>query len=221
MSIFVDDKLGSVSHRWDESADGQYVLLLAHGAGAGMEHRFMEDLATAVSQLNGHVLRFNFPYMEQGRKAPGSPKSAQHTILAAFNFIQNKHLNLPVYLSGNSYGGRMSSHLLADNPMLSVHGLVYYGFPLHAPGRDSMDRAAHLAAIEKPQLFIQGTRDKLAKYEMISQVVASQQHAEMVTIDEGDHSFKVPKRTGLGYHDVIQLLASKTNEWVLKNSAKA
>ncbi len=217
MTIFVDDKLGSVSALWNESAKAQYTLILAHGAGAGMTHRFMEDLATAISALNGNVLRFNFPYMEQGRKAPSSPKSAQHAILAAVHYLVNQQLELPIFLSGKSYGGRMSSHLVADRRAEQVKGLVYFGFPLHAPGRDSKDRAAHLSAISIPQLFIQGTKDKLANYEMIGEVVKEQQNAQMETVEEGDHSFKVPKRTGHSYESIIQLLAAKTDEWIRGN----
>ena len=153
MTIFVDDKLGSVSALWNESDSPQYLLLLAHGAGAGMTHRFMEDVAVAISQLDGHVLRFNFPYTEQGKKAPGSPKSAQHAIVAALNYIKNQNNKLPVFLSGKSYGGRMSSHVVAEKRAKDVKGLVYFGFPLHAPGRDGKERAAHLTNISIPQYF--------------------------------------------------------------------
>ena len=216
MTIFVDDKLGSVSALWDQSADPKYSLLFAHGAGAGMTHKFMEDLAHAISKRHGHVLRFNFTYMEQGRKAPSSPKSAQHTIVAALNHLRMQNLGLPIFLSGKSYGGRMSSHVVAEHRAESASGLIYFGFPLHAPGRDGKDRAAHLSSIALPQLFIQGTNDKLANYEMMQEVVSDQQNGTMETIEEADHGFKVPKRTGHSYESIIDLIASKTDEWACR-----
>ncbi|MEM9329173.1 MAG: alpha/beta family hydrolase [Bacteroidota bacterium] len=215
MTIFVDDKQGSVSALWNESTDPKYTLVLAHGAGAGMGHNFMERLATAISSLNGHVLRFNFPYMEQGKRAPGSPKVAQHAVLAAKHHAEKKYPTLPLLLSGKSYGGRMSSHLVADGLAQGVSGLVYFGFPLHAPGRDSKTRADHLKLISVPQLFIQGTKDKLANFQLIEEVVKEQSAGEIEVIEEGDHSFKVPKRTGLNPEQVIQRLADRTNTWAL------
>ena len=190
---------------------------MAHGAGAGMEHSFMTYLAEEIALLNGTVIRFNFPYKEKGRSSPGSPKPNIAAIGDIFQFVSDSLDGNPVFLSGKSYGGRMSSHLIAENPQLDTAGLIYFGFPLHAPGRDSKDRAAHLYDINTPQLFIQGTKDTLANYTLIQEVVSECKKADLSTIEHADHGFKVPKRiTGFTQNDIIHQMAKITNDWALK-----
>ncbi len=207
---------GTITVEINEASQPEYILVLAHGAGAGMNHPFMINIAESISSYVGSVIRFNFPYMEQGRKSPGSPKPNIEAIQKVYEFTGDRFAGLPIFLSGKSYGGRLSSHLIADQPSLSVAGLIYFGFPLHAPGRDSIDRAAHLYHIEIPQLFIQGTRDKLANYEMIQGVIKECRKADLLTIEQGDHSFKVPKKlTGKTPEDIIELISTEANSWIL------
>ena len=216
MKVFVNDSAGSVSAITNESSNPKYALVLAHGAGAGMEHPFMSALAEGIAQTNGHVIRFNFPYMEKGRKAPGSPKEAIATIDAVVKAVVKLYPDLPIFLSGKSYGGRMSSHFLTEQPSDFVKGIIYFGFPMHALGKDGKERANHLAEIAIPQLFIQGTKDKLANFDLISQVISEQQNAALQAIADGDHSFKVPKKSGKSSEDILKDIVGATNEWVLK-----
>ncbi len=216
MQISISEKIGQVSCEVDEPQDPKYNLILAHGAGAPMVHPFMATLAGEISSLSGNVIRFNFPYIEKGRKAPGSPGPSIETIARVADFTMENYPDLPVFLSGKSYGGRMSSHLVAEQLSIPVRGLIYFGFPLHAPGRDSKDRAEHLYSINLPQLFFQGTRDSLANYEMIREVIAACKEGTLVTIEDGDHSFKVRKKvTGLSHDEVIKRIAFDTNSWIL------
>lgn len=112
----------------------------------------------------------------------------------------------------------MASHLLSEQQTSVVKGIIYYGFPLHAPGRDSMDRASHLDKVKVPQLFIQGTKDKLANFEMITEVVNRHALASLVEIKDGDHSFNVPKSSGFTKESMIENLAKISSEWIAKIS---
>lgn len=186
------------------------ILILAHGAGAGMEHSFMTKLSDELVLSGITVLRFNFPYIDAGRKSPGSPKPN----VAAWNVVLDYAINqfdVPIFLSGKSYGGRMASHLLAENETSPVNGIIYFGFPLHAPGRDSKDRADHLAHVDTPQLFLQGTKDTLANPQLINEVCEGLKQAEIIMIEGGDHSFKVK---GTKHDEVIRALATHTSKWV-------
>lgn len=214
MKLFLNDKLGEISYEISNANDSELVLIIAHGAGAGMHHPFMHQLAEAIAKLGITTIRFNFPYMEKGRKAPGSPKDAIYAWKAMIEETTSKFPNAKILMSGKSYGGRMGSHLLADEGDLPVTGIIYYGFPLHAPGRDSKDRAAHLAGVNQPQLFIQGTKDKLANFEMINEVVNVLSKAEIHEIEDGDHSFNVPKRTGISKEEMINSLAKISVDWM-------
>ena len=217
--VFVNDQSGSVSALVNESSSPKYVLVLAHGAGAGMEHSFMASLAEAVSAKSGHVVRFNFPYMEKGRKAPGSPKEAVATVARVVEEVGKLYPQLPIVLSGKSYGGRMASHWLAEGKSDSIKGIIYFGFPLHAPGKDGKERANHLTQVTLPQLFIQGTNDKLANFELISQVVAEQSNATLHEIANADHSFKVPKKSGKSADEVLLEIAEVADQWVLDQNS--
>jgi predicted alpha/beta-hydrolase family hydrolase len=210
----IDDKVGEISYLISAPSATTRTLILAHGAGAGMEHSFMNHVANALAEKNIRVIRFNFPYKERGRKMPGSPKEA---ILAYKVFIQNmleRFPSEPMILSGKSYGGRMASHVVAENPQLPLSGIVYFGFPLHAPGKPSMNRADHLTEIDIPQLFLQGTNDALANIDLIEKVVKNQNKGELIRFEGADHSFKTPKTSPLSTSDVFTKLIAKTVEWM-------
>ena len=219
--ITISESIGEVSFLTNTPGKPSYVLLMAHGAGAGMHHVFMNELAATVAALAGCVIRYQFPYMEQKKKLPGSPKPNIETVGRVLQFARDRYPDLPIVLSGKSYGGRMSSHWVGENADGKAAALVYFGFPLHAPGKASKDRAGHLYDIGIPQLFIQGTRDALAQFDLIREVISGCKNGTLITIEEGDHSFKVPKKTtGLSSADVIRQIAHQTNDWILKKVIK-
>lgn len=213
MELYLNDKLEKITYEIDDTPIADSVLILAHGAGAGMHHPFLQKLAHLVCDKGTSVVRFNFPYMEKGRKAPGSPNDAIFTWRQMIGEVKNIFRGKRVFVSGKSYGGRMVSHLLSEMNDLGVEGILYYGFPLHAPGRDSKDRAAHLGQIKIPQLFIQGTNDKLANFEMMTEVVDELNNAKMIAIEQGDHSFNTPKSVA-SKEETMERLATISTDWI-------
>lgn len=191
------------------------LLVFAHGAGAPMTHHFMEDMATALAAEHIASLRYNFPYMEKGSKRPDAPAVLQAAVRKAIDAGVEQAAGKPVIAGGKSMGGRMTSNALAQKPDPRVKGIVFFGFPLHQPGKPGTERAAHLADVEQPMLFLQGTRDSLAKLELIEEVVAGLgPRATLHIIDTADHSFGVLKRTGKSQEDVYRELASTTARWL-------
>lgn len=216
MELFLNDKLGKITAEATVASKPLAVLIIAHGAGASMHHPFITTLADKIADLGVSTVRFNFPYMEQGRKSPGSPKANIETWGLVVEHIKSQYPGIPLFVSGKSYGGRMASHLLAEGND-DVKGVIYYGFPLHAPGRDSKDRADHLRRIEQPQLFLQGSNDKLANLDLIKEVHSELSKSRLEVIEEADHSFNVPKRTGMTKDEVMNFLANTSVEWIRKH----
>src|SRR5262245_30618070 len=147
-----------------DTAIACYVM--AHGAGAGMMHRFMESVAVGYATRRIATLRYQFPYMERGSKRPDAPKLAQATVRAAVTAAARSLPGLPLFAGGKSFGGRMTSQAQAAMPLPRVRGLVFFGFPLHPAGKVSDERAQHLAGVAIPMLFLQGSRDELASLEL-------------------------------------------------------
>ena len=214
INIPVSKDIGSVSGLLILPEDATALLVLSHGAGAGMEHPFMEQLAQALGTLNIGTLRFNFAYMENKKGAPDRPPKAQAVIKAALEKAVELSNGLPLLVGGKSFGGRMTSQLAATEELASVKGIVYYGFPLHAPGKIGIERAAHLSDVRIPQLFLQGTRDTFAITDLITEVCAALPLAKLVMIEGGDHSFKMLKRSGVTQEEAIQKLAEETAAFV-------
>ena len=195
--------------------DATALYALAHGAGAGMRHAFMEDIARAFAERGVATLRYQFPYTEEGRKAPDPAGRLMKTVRAAAERAVSLAPGLPLFAGGKSMGGRMTSQAQAQEPLLGVRGLIFLGFPLHAPGREGTERAAHLADVDVPMLFLQGTRDKLAGIDSMRTVAERLgDRATLMVVEEGDHSFNVPKRTGRSREDVIADLAERAAAWV-------
>jgi predicted alpha/beta-hydrolase family hydrolase len=194
----------------NHSSDQKAVIALAHGAGAGMEHPFMKKLAHSLVEQSFTVLRFNFPYMSNGKKFPGNPKTNINTWGNVVNWA-NEQFDTPLFLSGKSYGGRMASHLLAENERLKVAGAIYFGFPLHAPGKPSTDRANHLQKVNYFQLFLQGTNDSLASFDLISTVCEQLPHVEVQAFEGADHSFKTK---GINQDLQIRQLSLAVSRWI-------
>lgn len=212
IKIPVNEYPQGLSARWYYPENAYAQVLMTHGAGAPMQHPFMSTSARLMYERGLAVLQYNFLYMELGSKRPDQQKKTVSTIVQAIEF-QKGISELPLFVGGKSYGGRMSSWALAENPSLPVSGLIYWGFPLHAPGRPSSDRANHLIDIVAPMLFIQGTRDSLADLNLLSPVVSNTKAGELYIINEGDHSFKVPKRSGRTNEEVLVDLADKVKDW--------
>jgi len=186
------------------------IFTLAHGAGAGMDHTFMESLANGLSEVGIATLRFNFPFTENKKGRPDTPAVAHLTIEAAIAKARELNPALPLFASGKSFGGRMSSQYLAGHPDSSVTGIVFYGFPLHPSGKPSTERADHLKTLKIPMLFLQGTRDTLAELALITTVCKSLKKATLVKLEGADHSFKA------GKIDTMSLLVAETKKWVDK-----
>jgi hypothetical protein len=208
--IDVSPAIGKVSAKYTAPDKPKCIFTLAHGAGAGMDHSFMETLADSLAKAGIATLRFNFPFAEQKKFRPDSPPVAHATIEAAIAKAVELNPKLPLFASGKSFGGRMSSQFLAAHPESSVKGIVFYGFPLHPSGKPSIDRADHLKEIKIPMLFLQGSKDTLAEWDLITKVCKSLKKATLVKLEGADHSFKAGKT------DTMSLLVDETKKWVEK-----
>lgn len=192
-------------------------LVLAHGAGAGMTHPFMAAVADGLAACGVATLRYQFPYMEAGGQRPDRPPLAQATVRAAVEAASKEMSGLPLVAGGKSFGGRMTSQAQAVDPLPGVRGLVFFGFPLHPAKKPSDARAAHLADVRVPMLFLQGTRDALAEIDMIRVTTARLGRlAALEAIEEGDHSFHVPKRTGRSDAEVMAAMLDAVRGWIAR-----
>ena len=173
------------------------MLVLAHGAGAGMRHAFLSDVAYGLAQRGVDTLRYEFPYMSRGSRRPDSPPLCHATVRAAVAAARHIAPAVPIIAGGKSFGGRMTSQAQASDALPGVRGLVFLGFPLHPPQEPSAARAAHLARIEIPMLFLQGTRDEFATQAHLMPVIeALGARARLELFRDADHSFHVPVRSG-------------------------
>jgi len=194
--------------------DAKYVYVFAHGAGAGMHHPFMRRAAEALEARGISAHRFDFPYMQAKKSRPDPPAVAEDAVRKAVAEAARQAPGLPIFAGGKSFGGRMTSQAQAGQPMPGVRGLVFFGFPLHPPGRPGTSRAEHLTSVDVPMLFLQGTRDEFAQLDLLREVVRKLgDRATLHLIEEGDHSFKVPKRTGKTEADVMNELADTFQQW--------
>jgi len=192
----------------------RFLFVLAHGAGAGMRHAFFETLVPRLADHGVATLRYQFPYMEAGRRRPDSPAVAQATVRAAVGAAAAAAPDLPLLAGGKSFGGRMTSTAQSTAPLPGGRGLVFLGFPLHPAGRPGAGRADHLDRVALPMLFLQGTRDALADLAHLQPVVARLGARATLQIVEGaDHSFGVLKRSGRTADDVLQELATGVAAW--------
>jgi uncharacterized protein len=187
----------SVSGLFDRPAEARAMFVLAHGAGAGMEHPSMQAVAAGLAQRGVATLRYQFPYMERKSRRPDPPALCHATVRAAIVEVARLAPDLPLFAGGRSFGGRMTSQAQAQAPLERVRGLAFLAFPLHPAERPGTDRATHLQQVEIPMLFIQGTRDELADLSLLRPVVAHLgARATLHLLEDADHSFHVPARTG-------------------------
>ncbi len=193
-TITVSESIGPVSIIEVVPKKCKAAIVLAHGAGAGMDHPFMEKLAMELAEAGIATIRYNFPYMEKGKPRPDVPAVAEKTVAVVCEWAYQKFKPTPIFVSGKSFGGRMSSQRIAKECPPFIRGIIFYGFPLHGIGKESTERADHLKEIKIPMLFLQGTKDKLARLDLIKKVCKKLSSATLVELEGADHSFKVSKK---------------------------
>jgi uncharacterized protein len=208
LTINVSPEKGKVSAEYIMPENCICIMTLAHGAGAGMNHSFMVSLANALAENGIATLRFNFPFMENKKGPADKPAVAHQTIATAIAKAKELFPSLPLFVSGKSFGGRMSSQYLSEHNDKDVKGIIFYGFPLHPAGKPSTDRAEHLKNVKQPMLFLQGTKDELAKWELVESVCNSLKRATLIKIEGADHSFKAGKK------DIMPVLVKETHNWI-------
>ncbi len=207
ISIKVSASIGTVSGKVIEAKKPKAVLVLAHGAGAGMDHPFMKSLAEALAEQGITTLRYNFAYMENKKGRPDTPSVAVKTVEAAVAKAADLFPKLSILAGGKSFGGRMSSTYVSAQQPENVRGLVFFGFPLHRPGDPSIERAEHLYSIQQPMLFLQGTKDTLADLTSLKKVIKKLKQPTLITFEKADHSFKA------GKENLIPKLAEAVAKW--------
>jgi hypothetical protein len=189
--------------------------VLAHGAGAGMTHPFMAAAAKGLAERSIATLRYEFPYMQAKSKRPDPPRIAQSAVREAVIEAGRAMPGLPLFAGGKSFGGRMTSQAQAAEPLPGVSGLIFLGFPLHAAGKPSDDRAKHLFDVKVPMLFLQGSRDALADLSLLEPLVKKLgSRATLEIFEDADHSFHVPARTGRKDPEVMADLLDRMARWI-------
>jgi predicted alpha/beta-hydrolase family hydrolase len=212
--IPVSDRLGAVSGLLTRPSDARVLYLLAHGAGAGMDHRFMTAVAEALSRHGIATLRYQFPYTEAGGRRPDPPAVLEATVRAAAAVASEVAPDLPLVAGGKSMGGRMTSNAQARRPLDRVSGLVFLGFPLHPARQPGTTRAEHLGQVTVPMLFLQGTRDELAEFGLIGRTCQELgDRATLHAVEGADHAFEVLKRSGRTNDEVMEELAATMAAW--------
>lgn len=191
------------------------ILVLAHGAGAGMRHKFLAAVAKGLAEREIATFRYQFAYMEAGRKRPDPPAKAVAAVRAAVAKAEKLAPDLPVFAGGKSFGGRMTSTAEAEAHMTGIIGLVFLGFPLHPPGKPSTERGAHLADVQVPMLFLQGTRDNFAEEALIRKTCKGLgKRAQLTLFDEADHSFHAPKSSGRTDAQTMDAMLDEIADWI-------
>jgi uncharacterized protein len=190
-------------------------FVFAHGAGAGMAHAFMEQVAAGLAGRDIATLRYQFPYMEKRSGRPDPPAIAHAAVRAAVAEAARRCEGLALIAGGKSFGGRMTSQAQAASPLAGVRGLAFIGFPLHPAGKPSDTRAKHLGDVDIPMLFVQGTRDKLAEMPLLEPVVERLGTlATLHRVAEADHSFHVLARSGRNDREVMDEVVDALSAWI-------
>jgi len=214
MIASADVRVGDVSGLFLRPDGARLLYVLAHGAGAGMRHPFLESISQRLAERGIATLRYQFPYMEQRGRRPDPPAVAAATVRAAVIEAARVAPGLSLVAGGKSFGGRMTSTAQAEAPLPGVRGLVFLGFPLHPPGRPDNKRAEHLAQVRIPMLFLQGDRDEFADLKLLKPVLKGLgDRATLHLVEGGDHSFHVLKRSGRTDTEVMGELADAMVDW--------
>ena len=193
-TLQIDTVKGTVSAKFARPRSPFATIVVAHGAGAGMDHPFLVGFAQACLEEGMATMRFNFPYVESGRRSPDTEAVLRDTWRAVFDAAWARRKKEPVWASGKSLGGRLASMCAADAE-IDPAGLVFLGYPLHPPGKPERILDEHLYRVEVPMLFLQGTSDPFASPELLHQVVKKLgDRATLVPFEGGGHSFEVRGR---------------------------
>ena len=209
------ERTGEVSALLLRPDTASALVVLAHGAGAGMRHPFLERVTRELAGRHVGTFRYQFPYMERGSRRPDPRPVLLDTVRAAVSAAREAAPDLPLVAGGKSMGGRMTSLAASEEPLDAVRGLVFLGFPLHPPAKPSADRAEHLTRVRLPLLFVQGTRDSLAPLDAMRPLCADLgDRARLHVVEGGDHSFAVLKRSGRTADDVFQEIGVLTEGWI-------
>lgn len=219
ITIIVSDQARKVSGLLLAPPDSEALLVLAHGAGAGMRHRFMEEVAARLADQNVATLRYQFPYTEKRTKRPDPQNVLTDTVRAAVAAAKKHAGQLPLFAGGKSMGGRMTSLAAAKAPLEGVRGLIFFGFPLHAAGKPEAERGKHLADIDVPMLLLQGSRDALAVLKLLKPLCRRLgKKAELFVIEGGDHSFHMLKSAGKSDEEVLDAVAERAAAWMKEHA---
>jgi uncharacterized protein len=215
-SISIDvDESRRVAGLLQVPAGASACYVMAHGAGAGINHAFMEAAADGLAARKIATLRYQFPYMQRRARRPDSPAVAHAAVRAAVAEAARLVPELPLFAGGKSYGGRMTSETQAETPLPGLRGIAFLGFPLHPPGKPSDERAKHLFDVGIPLLFLQGTRDNFADLSLLAPLVQRLgTQATLRLFDGADHSFHVPKRTGRKDLDIQAEMLDVLADWL-------
>jgi predicted alpha/beta-hydrolase family hydrolase len=215
--FIVNERAGKVSGLLRAPRGARALLALAHGAGAGMRHYFMEEVAVKLAALGIATLRYHFPYMERGIKRPDHESLLTATVRAAVAAAHEQSPDLPLFAGGKSMGGRMTSIAAAQEPLEGVRGLIFFGFPLHAAGRPAAERGKHLFKVKAPMLFLQGSRDTLADLRLLEPVCKGLgKKAELYVVEGGDHSFHMLKASGRPDAAVLDEVVGRAVQWMIQ-----
>jgi predicted alpha/beta-hydrolase family hydrolase len=211
---------GVVSALLDRPDAARWLMVLGHGAGAGMRHRFMEAAAASLASRHIATLRYQFPYVENRASRPDPQPILLATVRSAVEAARAAAGDLPLLAGGKSMGGRMTSLAFAKEPLSGVQGIVFFGFPLHPAGASDTARAEHLERVTVPMLFLQGTRDKLAELELLRPVIERLgPRAALHVVEGADHSFEMLKRSGRSANDVLEELTRTVAAWAERVSS--
>jgi uncharacterized protein len=214
LSFVASPAKGSVSALLMRPEDARWLLVLGHGAGAGMRHRFMAAMSGCLAAVGIATFRYQFPYIEAGSRRPDARATLLATVRAAVDAARDAAPDLPLLAGGKSMGGRMTSLAAAETPLPGVRGLVFFGFPLHPAGRPSAERADHLEQVDLPLLFLQGERDQLAALDLLRPLCAGLgARATLHVIPTADHGLHVLKSSGRSDAEVLTDIARMVAAW--------
>jgi predicted alpha/beta-hydrolase family hydrolase len=207
---------GEVSALLVRPVDASHLLVLGHGASTNMRHATLQSIAERMADAGIATFRYNFPYMEYG-KGRDSQEVCTTTVRSAVAAAHQATLDLPILAGGHSFGGRMTSTAASESPLDRVQGLVFFAFPLHQPGKPDTKRAEHLSAVTVPMLFLSGTRDELADWDLLRTVCKKLgKRAALHPLETADHGFRVLKRSRKNDEDVFVEMARAVQDWATK-----
>lgn len=196
-------------------AKARFLYVLAHGAGAGMRHAFMTEIAEVLAARDVATLRWEFPFMAAGKARPDPAPVAEAAVRTVWTAARARFADLPMFAGGKSFGGRMTSRAHAAAPLEGLRGIAFLGFPLHPPDKPGIERAEHLAAAAGPLLFVQGTRDDLAELALLRPVVKKLGgRATLHIVEHADHGFDVLVRSGRTPELILAEIATTVATWM-------